>query len=175
EMANQQPIPEDHERDRRALWPRLAFGPREDRAIGIGGVRGRERDRLGVELPLAQATQALFRAGPGELRGSELRNEVPAPHAPRLFERLVHRVQLREGGERVRSSRLARDDAVAIEQYLRRRREALGGARCREDEAFEERPAPFTARQEVRTNARRRSSSPLALLRFGEPRAQRRE
>ena len=81
---------------RRRRGVRLARRPLQQRAVRIGRIGGGEEHRLGLVGRLAQRAQQIERRRQRELRRADAADEVAAPDAAALLERLEHVV---DGGE----------------------------------------------------------------------------
>ena len=107
----------------------LTLGPRQRRAVGLGGVGGGEHDRLaGADRTLlgGRGTQPLDGAGERELGAAHALDEVAAPADAERLEVGERVVEHREAAlDALGEHLLAGDDAVALEQQLGQRATAL--------------------------------------------------
>ncbi len=128
------PVAEHDQRAGRALGSRVAAalvdGHSRSAPQAFAGSVAARTTAGAVGVARAKRAQALVGARQRELRAAVTLDEVAAPHAALVLERLEHVV---DGGEPARDAlgvrRLARDDAVAIEERARERGAPVGVAR----------------------------------------------
>src|SRR5215211_2324803 len=130
----------------RALGLAVALGPRQRRAIRLGGIGRGQDHRRRLVLGLLRA-QTLDGARQRELRAAEAFDEVAAAADSEGLERAEGVVQEAESaggalGEHV----LARDDPVALEQQLCARAPSERGIRLSAEDGGRQRPAPLHGR-----------------------------
>src|SRR4051812_2089818 len=131
-------------------------GPFERRAVRVGRIGCGDGQHFGGLGRVAKRSQQLERGGLRELRRADA-DEIAAPHAPGILERLQHVVDRAESAEDALSGRdLARHYTVAREQLLRHRGGPLRVARRGRDALGEQRPAPFAGRRRDAAAAERR-------------------
>src|SRR2546427_910534 len=143
EPGGERTVDEHDERARRAhRSPSLrAFGPRQRRAVEVRWIRGRERHDRRLFARLAHDAQTIDRAGERELRRAASGNEVAATDATRVLHRFQDAVHRRESARKAfRLHRLARHDAVPLEQLMDARGDAFGRREIRHAERIDERP-----------------------------------
>src|SRR6185503_15519762 len=139
---------------------RIALGPRQRGAVGLGRVGRGEHDR-GRLLTRAGRAQPLDRAGERELRAAETLDEVAATAGAERLELRERVVEDREAaGDPFGQDLLAADDAVALEQQLGDGPAPLARLRLAAEDPARQRPAALDLR--VRAAAARAEAPPGA-------------
>ena len=132
-----------------------AFGPAQDRAVGIGGIGGRQHDDFRFVRRVLERSQEVERGRQRELRRADAAREVATAYPAGVLERLQDVVDRAEAaGDAFGRRDLAGQDAVAGEELLRERGRGL------RRRTPSRRPAPSSA-----TSGPRRSAAPSRRLR----------